>query len=205
MAQSLTHVHQKNRQPIGALLHLLTRRRACKQEHQVRVLGTRGPHLLPIHHVGIIALLHRRGAKREGVATAGGLGHTEGLQAQATAGDFRQVALLLLWRAVTQDRPHGVHLGVAGGPVAPGTVDLFQHRRCRGNTQAASAIGLGDQRCQETRLGQRLDELLGIGTRPVQLAPVLAGETLTQAGDRFTDLGVGCDALGHVVSGWDRL
>ena len=132
------HVDQEHRQAVGALLGLLLRRGARQQQHQIGMLGARGPDLLPVDDVMVVALAPRRGAQRKRVGARRRLGDAEGLQAQFAAGDLRQIALFLRGAAVPQDRAHGVHLRVAGGAVAAGGVHLFQDRaaalsraRCR--------------------------------------------------------------------------
>ena len=143
------------------------------------MLGAAGPHLLSVDDVRV-AVKDRRGGEAEGIGAAGRLGHAKGLQAQAPGGDLGQIAVLLGRAAVTQDGPHGVHLGVTRRAVAAGRVDLFQDRRAGGEGQAAAAIGLGDEGGQVPGLGQGLDEFGGIGPLAVERAPVGAGKALAQ-------------------------
>jgi hypothetical protein len=99
-----------------------------------------------------------------------------GLQAQLAAGDLRQVFLLLLLAAVAQERPHRVHLGVAGAAIGARRMDFLQDRRSRRKRQSAAAVFLGNQRSQQARLRHRRDEFRRIGAVAVELAPVLAGK-----------------------------
>ncbi len=78
-----------------------------------------------------VALRHR--LDRGGVGAARRLGHPEGLQAQRTGGDLRQVFVFLRGVAVAEQRAHDVHLGVAGGAVAAGALDFLQDRRGGGD------------------------------------------------------------------------
>ena len=132
-------------------------------------------------------------AQRERVAARVGLGDAEGLQAQLARGDGRQVAPLLLLGAVSQDRAHDVHLRVAGAGVAALVVDLLQDQRRIAQPEAHAAVLLGDQRRQPAALGERRDELLGVGALAVERAPVLAGEAPAELGDALPDgLLIGC-------------
>src|SRR3546814_3910082 len=87
-----------------------------------------GPYLLAAHDVAV-ALAPGAGQETQGIGAAGRLGDAEGLQAQLTLGDARQIALLLRLAAVPQQGAHGVHLRVAGGAVAAGLLDLLQKDR----------------------------------------------------------------------------
>ena len=81
------HVDQEHRQAVGALLHLLARRGAREQQHQVGMLGARGPDLLAVDDVAaspsrtaVVRRLQRVGAR-------GRLGDAERLQPQFARGD----------------------------------------------------------------------------------------------------------------------
>ena len=117
----LAQVDQEHREPVGALLHLVGRRGAGEQQHQVGVQHARRPHLLAVDDVAVVALLLGARLELGGVGAGGGLGDAEGLQAQRARGDARQILLLLRGVAVPQHRAHGVHLGVAGRRVAAGS------------------------------------------------------------------------------------
>ena len=110
-----------------------------------RVLDARDPDLLAVDDVAVAAS-HGGGLELGGVGAGGRLGHAQRLQPQLAAGDLRQVALLLLRRAVAQQRAHVVHLAVAGAGVAAAAVDLLHDdarlRRGRGpsrRTRSGSA------------------------------------------------------------------
>ena len=81
-----------------------------------------GPHLLAVDDV-LVAVPDGAGLELGGVGAGRRLGDAEGLEAQFTRRDVRQVFLLLFIAAVTEHRAHGVHLGVAGSRVAPRSVD----------------------------------------------------------------------------------
>src|SRR3546814_7741374 len=66
---------------------MFLRRGARQQQHQVRMLGARGPDLLAVHDVAVVAVLAGGGAQRKGIGAAGRLGHAERLQAQGAGGD----------------------------------------------------------------------------------------------------------------------
>ena len=102
LAQRLFHIDQEDRKPLGLLRHLVLRRGAGQQDHQVGMFRPAGPDLLAVHDV-FVALAHRHGADRGGVGARRRLGHAESLQAQLAGGDLRQVAFLLLLAAVPQD------------------------------------------------------------------------------------------------------
>ena len=88
------HIDHEHRQSFGALLDLFARRGAREQQHQIRMLGARGPDLLAVDDVVRVAFAHRGGAKAERVGARGRLGDAERLQAQLALGDARQPALL---------------------------------------------------------------------------------------------------------------
>ena len=56
--------------------------------------------------------------------------------------------------------------------------------------EPAAAVALGNQRGQETRVGQRLHELPRVGALAVLLAPVLAGVARAEGADRLAQLAV---------------
>ena len=159
------------------------------------MLGAAGPDLLAIDHVGI-AVAHRAGLERERVGAARRLGDAECLQPQFARGDAGEIGALLLLAAVAQQRVHDVHLRVRAGAVASGRLD-FLHDYCRiVELEPAAAVFLGDQRGEEARLCQRIDELAGIGARPILLAPVFAGKLGTQRAHRASNFVV-ISALVH--------
>ena len=185
------HVDQKHRQAVGALLGLLPRRGAREQQHQVGMLGARGPDLLAVDDVMVVAFAPRRGAQRQRVGARGRLGDAESLQAQFAAGDRGQIGLLLRGAAVPQDRAHGVHLRVAGGAVAAGGMHLFQDRGRGAQAEPAAAVFFRDERGEIAGFGQRRDEFGRIGALAVERAPVFAGKLGAQRAHAVADVGDG--------------
>ena len=176
--------------PSVRFLDLLLRRGARQQDHQVGIFGAAGPDLLAVDDVAVIAFALGEGLQRGGIGAAGRLGDAERLQPQFAAGDLRQPFRLLLVAAVPQQRAHGVHLGVAAAAIAAGALDLFEDRGRGGQFQPGAAIFLGDQHREIAGLGQRIDEVFGVGHLAVELAPVFAGELRAQFGDGVADVGI---------------
>ena len=81
--------------PSVLFVHLVARRGAAEQQHEVGVLGSRGPDLLAVDPV-VVAIEARGGPQGRGIGAAGRLGHPEGLEPQAAVGDAGKVGLLLL-------------------------------------------------------------------------------------------------------------
>ena len=187
LADRFAEIDEEDREPFGALLHLVLGRGARQQQHEVGVLGAAGPYLLSVDDV-LVPVKDRRGGEAEGIGAAGRLGDAEGLEAQAPGGDLGQVAVLLGRAAVTQDGAHGVHLGVARGTIAARGVDLFQDRPPGVQGQAAAAVLLGDEGGQVAGLGEGLNELRGIGPLAVKRAPIGAGKALAQRPDGVPDV-----------------
>ena len=92
---------------------------------------------------------------------------------------------------------HGVHLGVAGGAVAAGTMDFLEHGRRRRQRQARAAVGLRDQYGEVAFLRQGPDELRRIGPLPVERAPIGPVETRAEAAHALADIPV--DVLAGVI------
>src|SRR3546814_749697 len=88
-ADRLAQVDDEDRESLALLGHLVFRRRAREQQHQIAVLGAAGPYLLAAHDVAV-ALAPGAGQETQGIGAAGRLGDAEGLQAQLTLGDARQ-------------------------------------------------------------------------------------------------------------------
>ena len=148
--------------------------------------SARGPDLLAVHAVAAVdALGHRLDVRR--IRAHRRLRHAEGLEAELTRGDRRQVALLLRLGAVAQDRPHRVHLRVAGGRVAAGSVDLLEDDARRRQAEPGAAVLLRDQRGEPAVLGQCGDELLRIAVG-LEAAPVLAREARAELAHGRADL-----------------
>ena len=169
------HVDQEDRQAVGALLGLLARRGARQQQHQVGMLGARGPDLLPVDDV-VVALAHAPWCAAQRVGARGRLGDAERLQAQLAVAIAGRYSFLLRRRCR------------AAGACPWCTSARGRRRRCsprrgsppgsrrRREREAAAAVFLGDQRGEKAGLGQRRDELRRIGALAVELAPVFAGK-----------------------------
>ena len=201
----LAQVDQEHRQPVRALPHLVGRRGARQQQHQVGMQHAAGPHLLAVDDVAVVALLVGARLELRGVGAGGRLGDAERLQAQRAGGDPRQVLLLLRLAAVPQHGAHGVHLRVAGRRVAALLVDRLEDGAGGRQRQPGAVVLLRDQRAEIAGLRQRGDELGRIGVLVVELQPVLVGKPLADALHALADLvpagiegdGDGVAALGH--------
>jgi len=185
----LPQIHQKHRQPLAALLHLLERGRSRHQEHQIRVLDPRDPDLLAVHDVAVAAT-HRYRLHLGRVGSGRRLRHGEGLQPQLAAGNLRQVVTALRLGAVPEEGAHDVQLGVAGRGIATRTVDLLQDDRRLGDPQPGSTKLLGNQRGQIPCLGQRANELLGVGLLGIELTPVAVRKPRAQFAHGGSQIGV---------------
>ncbi len=183
------HVEDEDGQPVGALCHIVLGRGARQEQHQVGMLGPAGPHLLAVDDIGV-AVACGEGSDRAGVGSAARFGHAEGLQAQLARGDSGEVRGLLGVVAVPQQRAHDVHLRMTSAAVAAGVLDLLEHRGGGRQGQSGAAIILGDEGCEVSRCRQRADERGGIGLVAVELAPVVAGELVTEPSYGSADLGV---------------
>ena len=91
LADRVLHIDQQHRQPLGAPLDLVDRRGAHQQQHQVGLVGARGPQLLAVDDV-VVAVAHRARLELGGVGAGGRLGHAERLKADFAGRDLRQVA-----------------------------------------------------------------------------------------------------------------
>ena len=196
----LAHIDDEDGQAVGAFLHLVLRRGPGEQQHQVGMLCARGPDLLTIHDIFVIALFHRRGGEGKRIGAAGRLRHPESLQAQLPAGDLRQIFFLLLLVPVPEQAAHDVHLGMAGAAIAAGFVDFLEDRRRRADGQPAAAIFLRDQDREIAGLGQCLDEFRRIGALPVFLPPILPWKIRAKRLNGTPDLGDNIAVRTHMSS-----
>lgn len=160
-----------------------------------------GPDLLAVDHIAV-ALAYRRCLYAGGVGAGPGFGDTECLKSQAAGSDVRQIAALLLFAAVSQDRSHDVHLGMAGGTIAAGCMDFLQNSCGNTKAEAAATVFLRNQHAEISGIGQRLDKVGGVGAFPVQTTPVFAGELRTQRAHGMANLGegalIGCCSHGCI-------
>src|SRR6185437_11418007 len=92
-------------------------------------------------------------------------------------------------RTVPQDRPHRVHLGVAGRTIAAGRLDFLQDRASRAQGKPAAAVFFRDQRCEIARLRERGNEFGRIASIAIVRAPIFAGKLGTQRAHRGADIG----------------
>ncbi len=135
----LPHVDQEQAHPLGPPGDVLCPPGAGQQQQQVRVLDSGGEYFLAVETIAIAVAGRERGDPRR-VAAGLRLGDGHRLQPQATGGDIGQVPALLGGGPVAQQRPHGVHLGVTGGGVAAGGVDLLQHEAGVDQAQAGAPV-----------------------------------------------------------------
>src|SRR5207247_629643 len=87
-----------------------------------------------------------------------------------------QVAPFLEFAAMSQKRAHRVHLGMAGGPISAGGVDLLQNEARLDDPEPGPAVLGRDQDRQPAAGGQRLHEFLGITLLGVDAPPVRVRE-----------------------------
>src|SRR5215217_7585064 len=183
----VSQIHEKDRESLRALLDLLQGRRAGEEDHEVRLRYPGDVDLAPSHHVMVIVA--PRGSPYGGRIGPGlRFGDGEGLQPQLSARYFRQVLSLLPLRAMPQERPHRVHLGVGGTGVGAAAVDLLQDGAGRREVETHPAVLLRYERREVAGLAQRLDELPRVAALGVELSPVLvreAGTYLPHAAAQF--------------------
>ena len=163
-----------------------------------------GPDFLAIDHI-FIAVFDRFGLQVGRVGTAGRLGHTKCLKAQLTGGDLRQILCLLLRAAVAQQRPHNVHLGMAGTGVTAGLMDCLQNDAGGPHRQTSPAIFFRNKRAKESGFRQFFDEISRITGVIFQLAPVFTGIFFTDFGHRFpnfriVETKVQCRIVAHQIT-----
>ena len=188
----LPHVDEEHRKARGARLRLLARRGARQQQHEIGMLGARGPDLLAVDDI-VVAVADGGGAQAERIGARRRLRHTECLQAQVAARDARQIALLLRGAAMAKKRAHCVHLRMTGRAVAAGGLDFLHDGGGRGHGQAAAAVLFRNESGEKAGFGQRRDELGRIGALAIEPPPIFAGEIGAQCPHRFADRGeIGC-------------
>ena len=121
------------------------------------------------------------------------------LKRQRTPGTLCAVAeaLLLLGRAVAQQRAHVVHLAMAGAGVAAAAVDLFHDHRGFRQAQARTAVFLGNQRRQPAGLGERIDAGFRVGAVVIDLLPIGRVELVADGAYAIADVGMQGVQGGH--------
>ncbi len=187
VADRLAQVDDKNRHAFGLAFYIGERRRSGEQDHQVGMLDSRNPYLLAVDHITVATALGS-GLDLRRICTGGWLGDAHRLQAQLAACDLRQVAVLLLCRAVPQQRTHVVHLAVACTRVATGTIDLLHDHRGFRQTQSRTAVFLRNQRGEPARFCQCVDEAFRITACFIDLAKIVAGKLLAEVANGFANV-----------------
>ena len=179
-------VYDKRGEAVGALLDFFERGGAGKEDHEVRVLHAGDVDLAPVHDIPVFSTLGE-GRELGSVGSGLGLGNAKSLKPELAARYLRQVLPFLLFGAVPKKRAHHVHLGVGRVGVGTGTVSFFEDGAGGSQVQAHPAVLLGDERCEVSGLGHRLDELLRVLAPGVEVAPVLIGELLTDFPHSLTE------------------
>ena len=193
----LPHIDQEHREAGGARLRLLARRGARQQQHEIGMLGARGPDLLAVDHI-MIAVADGGGAQAERIGARRRLGHTECLQAQFAERNARQIAFLLRGAAMAKKRAHRVHLRMTGRAVAAGGLDFLHDGGGRGHGQSAATVLFRYKSSEKASFGQRRDELGRIGALAIEPPPIFAGKIGAQCPHRFADRGeIGCVSHGR--------
>jgi hypothetical protein len=147
------------------------------------VLHPRRPDFLAVDDVPV-ALAHGGGRDLGRIASGGRLGDRERLEPERAARDAGQVAPLLVLVPVTQHGAHDVHLCVARGRVAARAVDLFEDDARFGDAEPRAVVGFGDEGGEIARVGQGLDECVGIGAFGIEISPITLIERCAQLADR---------------------
>ena len=162
--------------PSDFLRHLLERRRAREQHHQIRVLHARDPHLLPVD---------RRSGRPSCTATVLIFVVSVPAVGSVTANDCSRSSPVAIFgrylRFCSADpcrstRAHVVHLPMARARVAARAVDLLHDHRRFGEREPEPPYSSGISAESQPALRQRLDERLRIGAVLVDLLPVRAVE-----------------------------
>ena len=186
VAFDIAHVHQEDGKPLGLVLQLLIRRCAGQQEHQVRLLRARDEDLLPVDDVAV-SLANGARFDARGLRAGIRLGDGEGLQAEFALGDCGKIAPFLFLAAVAKQRPHGVHLGVAGAGVAARAVDFLEDDAGLGDAESRAAVLLRNQNREIFAGGERIDELLRVLLVLIDVSPICARETLAKFANRLAN------------------
>ncbi len=76
---------------------------------------------------------------------------------------------------MAEQSAHDVHLSMAGGRVASGTVNLLQNDRRLGQSHANTAICFRDKGCQITGITHSPNKLGRVCFLAVQFSPILVG------------------------------
>src|SRR5579862_2110849 len=144
------------------------------------MLIARGENLAAVDYI-VVACAPGEGFDFGSFRAGVGFRHSEGLQPEFARSDTRQVAALLFLVPMLEQRRHRVHLGVAGGGVAPGMIYLLENYRTVEHRKSGPAIFLRNERGKPSGFAERAHEFLGIGVALVTLAPVVVAEASAQA------------------------
>ena len=124
IAAHFPHIHQQHRQPICFAPPCRHWAGTRKQHHQVRIFSTGSPDFLAIDNKSVAFLLGSS-AQRTRIGAATRFGNAKGLQAQLTRGDIWQIFLFLSLTAMSQNRPHRIHLRMASCRIAARAMNFF--------------------------------------------------------------------------------
>ena len=161
--------------------------------------GSRSPDFLTAHDIAI-PIPRGCGADTGGIRTRIRLGDAERLQAQGTRGNAGQVVGFLFRRAMSEQRTHNVHLGVAGRRIATGTMDLFEYNGRLHDAGSAAAVFLRNQCGQITGPGHGSHKGGRIGFFLIHLPPVYIREIGTQLPDAPAQILVQVSQVRHSTS-----
>src|SRR5258708_1571547 len=123
-------------------------------------------------------LSKRRDAR--GVGSGIGLSNTKRLKAELAGCYSWQITTLLILVAMSEERPHGVHLGMACGRVSSRPVNLLENYRRLPQPQTRSPIWFGNQASQPTRGRHGLDKFDGVRMLFIAATPVRKREITTK-------------------------
>src|SRR5438094_2032298 len=177
-------VDQEQAESVGCARDLVCGPGSGEEQQQVRMLEPRGEDFLTVDDVAI-PLLACEGRDSRGVAPGFRFCDRHRLEPQAAGGDLRKVAAFLGFGAMSQKRTHGVHLGMAGRPIAAGGVDLLQDDARLDDPEPGPAVLGGDQDGQPAAVAERQHELLRIALLGVERPPVCVGKLRADLPDSF--------------------
>ena len=136
--------------------------------HEAGARAVRDPHLLAVDDE-LVALAAGRRADRPHVRAGLGLGHHEAAD-QLARGELREVALLLLLRAVPGEHAaDDVDAVDDAGDRHPAARELRDRERIRRQVEPEAAVLLGDAHAEEAHLAQAVDDLLRVGVARLEV------------------------------------
>jgi hypothetical protein len=92
---------------------------------------------------------------------------------------------------MAQQGTHGVHLRMAGRPIASASVHLFKDSTASAKGQTSATVILWDQRRKEARTCQSLNKFSGVRFCSIHLSPIITLILRAQAGHSRSNFGVG--------------